>query len=66
MWMFPQGVSEGDFVDVVDIAEEEVEEISEVVTNVQSQAVQIRSDLLKESEKSSAVEKVMEIAKSLD
>ena len=62
----PQGVSEGDFVDVVDIAEEEVEEISEVVTNVQSQAVQIRSDLLKENDKPSAVEYVMESAKSPD
>ena len=61
MWMFPQGVSEGDFVDVVDIAEEEVEEISEVVNNVQSQAVQIRSDLLKES-----AENVIESAKSPD
>ena len=62
-------VSEGDFVDVVDIAEEdEEEEVAEVVTNVQSQAVQIRSDLLEAKDKPSTAqsENVSDSAQSSD
>ena len=61
-------VSEGDFVDVVDIAEEDEEEVAEVVTNVRSQAVQIRGDLLEIKDKDSTAqsENVSDSAQSSD